>query len=308
MCAKRILTVGSTNIDFVLTTPYLPAPGETLRSGGEYSFTPGGKGANAAAAVAAFGADSVFCTRVGDDAYGDRMLRALEERGINTKYVRVDRREQTGLAVITVEKDGTNRIIVYPGANDKINLGDLEAAFTCYPDAVLLQFEINRDTVISAARLAADESIPLIVDAGPATPDFPLEKLERVEILTPNETETEILTGIRPDSLENCLRASMALCSRVATKYVVLKLGGRGCYVYDGKYCDIISPFDTNVVDTTAAGDIFTAALSAEYLRSGDIIASARFANAAGALAVSKRGSMNSVPTLAQVNELLANG
>ena len=92
------------------------------------------------------------------------------------------------------------------------------------------------------------------------------------------------------------------------TKYVVLKLGGRGCYVYDGKYCDIISPFDTNVVDTTAAGDIFTAALAAEYLRSGDIIASARFANAAGALAVSKRGSMNSVPALAQVNELLANG
>lgn len=308
MCAKRILTVGSTNIDFVLTTPYLPAPGETLRSGGEYSFTPGGKGANAAAAVAAFGGDSVFCTRVGDDAYGDRMLRALEERGINTKYVRVDRHEQTGLAVITVEKDGTNRIIVYPGANDKINLGDLEAAFTCYPDAVLVQFEINRGTVISAARLAADEAIPLIVDAGPATPDFPLEKLERVEILTPNETETEILTGIRPDSLENCLRASMALCSRVPTKYVVLKLGGRGCYVYDGKYCDIISPFDTNVVDTTAAGDIFTAALAAEYLRSGDIIASARFANAAGALAVSKRGSMNSVPTLAQVNELLANG
>ncbi len=236
------------------------------------------------------------------------MLRALEERGINTKYVRVDRHEQTGLAVITVEKDGTNRIIVYPGANDKINLGDLEAAFTCYPDAVLVQFEINRDTVISAARLAADESIPLIVDAGPATPDFPLEKLERVEILTPNETETEILTGIRPNSLENCLRASMALCSRVPTKYVVLKLGGRGCYVYDGKYCDIISPFDTNVVDTTAAGDIFTAALAAEYLRSGDIIASARFANAAGALAVSKRGSMNSVPALAQVNELLANG
>ena len=206
MCAKRILTVGSTNIDFVLTTPYLPAPGETLRSGGEYSFMPGGKGANAAAAAAAFGADSVFCTRVGDDAYGDRMLRALEERGINTKYVRVDRHEQTGLAVITVEKDGTNRIIVYPGANDKINLGDLEAAFTCYPDAVLVQFEINRDTVISAARLAADESIPLIVDAGPATPDFPLEKLERVEILTPNETETEILTGIRPNSFWGCWR------------------------------------------------------------------------------------------------------
>ena len=100
MCAKRILTVGSTNIDFVLTTPYLPAPGETLRSGGEYSFMPGGKGANAAAAAAAFGADSVFCTRVGDDAYGDRMLRALEERGINTKYVLWTATSRPGLPLL----------------------------------------------------------------------------------------------------------------------------------------------------------------------------------------------------------------
>lgn len=304
--AKRILVAGSSNIDFLLTTPYIPAPGETMISSGKYAFTPGGKGANAAVAAASLGAEVVFCSRVGDDAYGDRLIALFNERGIDTRYIKVDRMEQTGLAVVMLEKSGANRIIVYSGANMKISDTDIEDAFSVsYPDAVLTQFEIRPEAVISAAKCAADEGVPFFVDAGPANKDFPLEKLERVEIFSPNETETEILTGIRPSNLENCLRASIALCNRVDIKYVVLKLGNRGCYVYDGKYCDIVSPFDIPVVDTTAAGDVFTAALTAEYLRTGDILSSAKFANAAGALAVSKLGAVNSVPTLEDVRALL---
>ena len=204
-----------------------------------------------------------------------------------------------------LEKNGANRIIVFSGANNKISDSDVEAAFSSYPDAVLTQFEIRPEAVINAARLANDEGLPLFVDAGPANADFPLEKLERVEILSPNETETEILTGIRPNNLENCLRASMALCNRVDIKYVVLKLGSRGCYVYDGKYCDLVSPYEVPVVDTTAAGDIFTAALTTEYLRTGKILDAAKFANAAGALAVSKLGAVNSVPTEEEVRALM---
>lgn len=303
--AKRILVAGSSNIDFLLTTPYIPAPGETMISGGKYAFTPGGKGANAAVAAKAMGADVVFCSRVGDDAYGDRLIALFNERGIDTRYIKVDRLEQTGLAVVMLEKNGANRIIVFSGANKKISDSDVEHAFSSYPDAVLTQFEIRPDAVISAARLAADEGLPFFVDAGPADANFPLEKLERVEVFSPNETETEILTGIRPNNLENCLRASIALCNRVDIKYVVLKLGERGCYVYDGKYCDLISPYDVQVVDTTAAGDVFTAALTTEYLRTGDILASAKFANAAGALAVSRLGAVNSVPTLEDVRKLM---
>lgn len=305
--AKRILVAGSSNIDFLLSTPYIPAPGETMISSGKYAFTPGGKGANTAVAAASFGADVVFCSRVGDDAYGDRLIELFKNRGLDTRNVRVDRLEQTGLAVVMLEKNGANRIIVYSGANAKINDVDVEDAFTTsYPDAVLTQFEIRPEAVIAAAKCAADESVPLFVDAGPANRDFPLEQLERVEIFSPNEVETEILTGIRPNNLENCLRASIALCNRVDIKYVVLKLGSRGCYVYDGKYCDIISPFDVPVVDTTAAGDVFTAAITTEYLRTGDILASAKYANAAGALAVSKLGAINSVPTDEDVRSLLS--
>lgn len=303
--AKRILVAGSSNIDFLLTTPYIPAPGETLISGGKYAFTPGGKGANAAIAAKAMGADVIFCSRVGDDAYGDRLIALFNERGIDTRYIKVDRLEQTGLAVVMLEKSGTNRIIVFSGANSKICDTDVEAAFSAYPDAVLTQFEIRPDAVIAAARTAAYEGIPFFVDAGPADAEFPLAKLEQVEIFSPNETETEILTGIRPNNLENCLRASIALCNKVDIKYVVLKLGERGCYIYDGKYCDLISPYDVPVVDTTAAGDVFTAALTTEYLRTNDIISSAKFANAAGALAVTKLGAVNSVPTLEEVRKLI---
>ncbi len=303
--AKRILVAGSSNIDFRLETPYIPAPGETMLSSGDYAFTPGGKGANAAVAAAAMGADVIFCSRVGDDAYGDNLIKLFGEKGIDTRYIKVDRTEQTGLAVVMLEKSGANRIIVYGGANRKISDSDVEAAFSSYPDAVLTQFEIRREAVIAAAKCAAYDGIPLFVDAGPATPDFPLGKLERVEVLSPNEAETEILTGIRPNNLENCLRASIALCNKVDVKYVVLKLGARGCYVYDGKFCDLISPVEVPVVDSTAAGDVFTAALTAEYLRTNDILAAARFANAAGALAVSKKGAISSVPTLEDVRKIL---
>lgn len=304
--AKKILVVGSSNIDFLLSTPYIPAPGETILSNGDYAFTPGGKGANAAIAAKSMGCDVVFCTRVGNDTYGEKLKTLFKDRGLQSQCIITDRFEQTGLAVVMRETDGMNRIISFNGANKKISDADVENAFGCCPDAVVTQFEIRPEAVIAAAQNAAADGVPLFLDAGCAKSDFPLEELQQVEVFSPNEVECEILTGIRPNSLENCLRASIALCNRVKIKYVVLKLGARGCYVYDGKFCDLISPYDVPVVDTTAAGDVFTAALTAEYLRTNDIIEAARFANAAGALTVSKAGAIMSVPTLEEVRALMA--
>lgn len=304
--AKKILVVGSSNIDFLLSTPYIPAPGETILSNGDYAFTPGGKGANAAIAAKSMGCDVVFCTRVGNDTYGEKLKTLFKDRGLQSQCIITDRFEQTGLAVVMRETDGMNRIISFNGANKKISDADVENAFGCCPDAVITQFEIRPEAVITAAQNAAADGVPLFLDAGCAKSDFPLEELQQVEVFSPNEVECEVLTGIRPNSLENCLRASIALCNRVKIKYVVLKLGARGCYVYDGKFCDLISPYDVPVVDTTAAGDVFTAALTAEYLRTNDIIKAARFANAAGALAVSKAGAIMSVPTLEEVRALMA--
>ena len=135
--AKRILVAGSSNIDFRLATPYIPAPGETILSSGKYNFAPGGKGANAAVAAASLGADVVFCSRVGDDAYGDRLVALFGEKGIDTRYVKVDKTEQTGLSVILTEKNGANRVITHSGANSKISDIDVEAAFSCCRSAAV---------------------------------------------------------------------------------------------------------------------------------------------------------------------------
>jgi ribokinase len=247
----------------------------------------------------------LFCARVGDDAYGDRLINIYRENDIDLRFVKTDKLEQTGLAVVMLEKGGANRIVVYPGANRRINDGDIESAFYAYPDAVITQFEIGDAAVIQTARVANTEGVPFIVDAGPARRDFPLAKLEQVEIFSPNENETEILTGIRPTTLDDCLKASIALMNAVDIKYVVLKLGARGCYIYDGKYCDIISPYDVQPIDTTAAGDAFTAALTNEYLRTGDIITAARFANAVGAMTVTKVGAIASLPTRKEVEKFI---
>ena len=306
MASKRLLTVGTANIDFLAKTHYVPSRGETMISEGEYSFVPGGKGANAAVAAARLGSEVVFCTRVGDDAYGDRLLRIYAENNVDSRYIKVDRAEQTGLAIVMLEKTGDNRIIVFPGANRNINDTDIENSFLSYPDAVLTQFECGEKQVITTARLAADENLPLFIDAGPAIPDFPLSKLRQVEVFSPNETETAVLTGIRPNTPDDCLRAAIQLSNKVDIKYVVLKLGERGAFIYDGKYCDIVEGYEVNAIDTTAAGDAFTAALAVEYMRTGDIYRAVKYGNAVGALTATKVGALNSLPKEAEVRQFMS--
>lgn len=305
MVEKKILVVGSANIDFLLKTSYVPKEGETLVSDGAYCFVPGGKGANAAVAAARLGADVSFCTRVGDDAYGDRLIAIYRENGIAMGDVTVDKNAQTGLAVVMLEQNGSNRIIVYPGANSNISREDIDASFYSRPDIVVTNCEISEDSVTYLARRCREKDIPLVLDFGGARRGFPLNSLGGVEIISPNESETLALTGIKPDSLDDCLRACIKLCAAVPCKYVVLKLGERGCYIYNGKYCRMCTPYPISCVDSTAAGDAFTAAMAYMYIKSGDITAACNFANAVGALTVSKVGAITSLPTMDEVTRFV---
>lgn len=304
---KRLLVVGSANIDFFIETPHIPRQGETLLSDGKYMLSPGGKGANSAMAAAKLGDTEVaLCARLGDDNYGEQLKRYFTLNGVNSRYIVTDKVEQTGSAFVMVEGDGTNRIVVFKGANKRLCPSDVDEAFKCCPDGVLVQFEGGQDAVAAAAVRAHKNGQPLFVDAGAATKDWNLSAIPACEIFSPNETETEVLTGIRPASPADCLKASITLCNRIDIKYVVLKLGSRGCFVYDGKYCDLVSSYDVNAVDTTAAGDAFTAAIAVEYMRTGDIIRSAKYANAAGALTVTRRGAMASLPTGDEIRAFLS--
>ncbi len=298
---RRILVVSSANMDFVQRVAKLPAAGETVVEENTYSYVPGGKGANSAVTFARLGGDSVFCTRIGRDDNGDRLLELYKNEGIDTRFIVRDRELSTGLASILVEDDGTNRIIVYPGAGTRLTEDDVEEAFNCYPDGVFVQLEAPDEAVIAAARFAREREIPLFVDAGPVHEGFDLSALEKAEVVSPNETECFALTGIMPDSVENCLRAAIRIASMIETSYVVLKLGRRGCFVYDGKYYHIIPAHKVQTVDTTAAGDVFTAALTYAYLQRGDILEGARFATIAAAISVTRAGASSSVPTLKEV-------
>lgn len=300
----RILVMSSANMDLMLRMRTLPRPGETVVEE-KYAYIPGGKGANAAVAAARLGADCVFCTRLGNDINGKLLREFYHDNHIDTRFITVDPEARTGLAAVMVEQNGANRIVVYPGANARIEPSDADDALSCLPDALFLQMEIAPETVIYASERAKYKCIPVFVDAGPAKKDFPLEKLQNVEIFSPNEVETEIFTGIRPDTMQNCMKACMALQKRVKAKYYVLKLGERGAYLYDGKFYQFVAAYDVKAVDTTACGDAFSAALTLEYLRSGNISRAVEFANIVGALTVMRAGAASSIPTEARVRDFI---
>ena len=297
----RILVVSSANMDFVQRMARLPSAGETVVEDETYSYIPGGKGLNSAVTFAHLGGDTVLCSRVGRDANGDRLCEFFAGEGIDTRFVCRDKNLPTGLASVMVEADGANRIVVYPGAARALCADDVEEAFTSYPDGVFVQTEIPAEAVIAASRFAKEKNIPFFLDTGSIGPNFPLGELYGAEIISPNETECFAMTGITPDSVENCLRACIRIASVTETKYIVLKLGHRGSFVYDGKYYNLIPAHKVQAVDTTAAGDVFTAALSYAYLQRGDILESARFATLAAAVCVTREGASSSVPTLRDV-------
>lgn len=307
MAFKKILVVGSANMDLSMNMYKVPEVGETLIDDGGVAYIPGGKGANAAVALTKLGADCYFCAKVGADLHGQKLYQYYKELGINTSYLKVDRETPTGLAVVMKESDGNNRIVVYPGANGNLTVDNINEAFECAPDALYIGFEIPFQIALAAARIASSRGIPIFVDAAPAGKDYPLESLPMVEVFSPNETETETFTGILPQGTDSALRAALALYKRVKAKYIVIKQGDRGAFVYDGKHFFVIPSIRIGkAVDTTAAGDAFTAALAVEYLNNGANIRNAvKFGVAAGAITVTRKGAASSIPTGDEVRALI---
>ena len=304
---KKILLVGSANMDLSMNVYKMPSQGETLLDDGGVAYTPGGKGANSAVAFAKLGAESVFCTKLGRDAHGQRLYNYYKECGVNTSYIKVDPDSPTGLAVVIKEADGSNRIIVYPGANKTLNNDNVIEAFGSHPDALYIGFEIPFPMAVAAAKIARANNVPIFVDAAPASKEYTLEALPEVEIFSPNETETFEYTGVMPKGTDSCLKAAYSLFQKVKAKYIVIKLGARGAFFFDGKHFDLVPAYRADaVVDTTAAGDTFTAAMTLEYLRTSNIREAIKYGAAAAAISVSRNGAGTSVPTAEEVREFMA--
>ena len=290
----RSAVVGSINMDIILNMNKVPEVGENVL-GKDYGYANGGKGANQAVGLSRLGAKVKMIGKVAEDENGKTLLNNLTANGVDISSVAVNG-SQTGLAAIMIDGEGRNRIVVYEGANAEINANEACASIEDI-DLLLLQFETNEDVVCSCVNKAVSKGIVTVIDCGPAK-NFNLERMQGADIISPNESETFALTGIMPDSDESALEASKILLNRSKAKYAVLKLGEKGCSVYDGNKFRIIPAYPSDVVDTTAAGDCFTAAMALEYMRSGDIYAACDFGNKAGSYAVSVMGAQNSMPTL----------
>lgn len=292
----KILMVGSIMIDLILQMPRVPRPSESIL-GTKYSNAGGGKGSNSAVAAAKVGGEVSVCGTLGQDANGEALLGMLKDVNIDTSHITLKEGSNTGMAVIMLEEDGMNRIAIYTGANNETTPEQVEKAFEDGEyDALMMQLEIPLEANIRAFELAKARGMITCLDAGPAQ-DYPIEKFEGITILSPNETETDALVGILPVDDETCLAASKILKERSNCKYVVLKMGDKGSYIYGEEIAEMVPTFKVDAVDPTAAGDCFTGVLVKKFAETGDIVAAAGYASAAAAISVQHLGAQPSLPT-----------
>ena len=289
----RAAVAGSINMDIILNMERVPAVGENVL-GTAYGYACGGKGANQATGLARLGAKTKMIGKVAADSNGEKLLENLRKNNIDISCVSTEG-SQTGMAAILIDGEGKNRIVVYEGANAEIDPAEAADAVNGI-DLLLVQFETKEEVVTECVNRAVAKGITTVIDCGPAK-QFSLEKMQGATILSPNESETKALTGISPDDDASILKASEVLFERSRARYIVLKLGSRGCSVFDGETLRIMPAYESKVVDTTAAGDCFTAAMALEFLRSGDIYAACDMGNKAGSIAVSRMGAESSMPT-----------
>jgi len=299
----RIVVVGSSNTDMIIKLDRIPQPGETIL-GGEFSTAAGGKGANQAVAAARAGGDVTFVARVGRDMFGEQALAGFLRDRIDVQYVTRDKAAPSGVALIFVAKDGENSIAVAGGANARLCPNDVKKAkgSIVRASAVVMQLETPLETVQAAAELAFRAGAPVILNPAPAR-DLPDKLLKRISILTPNETEAELLTGIAVTDEKTASRAAEKLRSRgVGT--VIVTLGARGAFVAAASVRELVSGFRVKAVDTTAAGDVFNGALAVALGEGRTLLEAVRFANAAAAISVTRLGAQPSAPDRKEIESL----
>lgn len=299
-----IVVIGSSNTDMIVKAGHLPLPGETVL-GGQFFTAQGGKGANQAVAAARLGGQVTFVAKVGEDQFGDAAIENYLKDGINTQYVTKNPDAASGVALILVDGKGENSIAVASGANAELSEKDIDEAGEIIRSAaiVLMQLESPMDTVLYAARMAYESGAKVILNPAPAA-SIPMELYRYLYAVTPNETESELLTGVKVTDENSALKASEVFIGR-GVRRVVITMGSKGAFVNDGDKSYMVSARKVKAVDTTAAGDTYNGAMCVALAEGKTLRESLEFATKASAIAVTRMGAQPSIPTREEVDSTI---
>lgn len=302
---KRLVVIGSLNMDLVVRAPRAPVDGESL-VGTDFARYPGGKGANQAVAAARLGCEVFMAGMVGADSFGDELVKVVAENGVDTTHIKRNPQVSTGVALITVEDSGNNRAVVVPGANRTFGTADLRAMedVIASADMVLMQLEMDLEMIGEALDLAEEKGVPVILNPAPYH-DLHESVLKKATYLTPNETEAEGFSGLEITDLDTAFQAAEYLHRR-GMQNVFVTLGGAGVIWVGAEGRLHVPAYEVKAVDTVAAGDCFNAALACALMEGKSIEEALHFANAAAALSVSRKGAIPSLPTRAEVDRFLS--
>ena len=288
---KHIVVVGSTNTDMVVRSSHLPKAGETVL-GGEFMMLPGGNGANQAVTIARLGGKVHFITKLGNDIFGAQSKLNLEKEGVLVDYVFCDDVHPSGVALISVDDNGENSIVVAPGANAQLGIDEVNKAKSC-------------TTVESVKQMALNMNKKVILNPAPAC-HLPDAVLNGLYLITPNHNEVEILTGFTISDEHSCEKASQYLKNK-GVQNVIITLGSKGAYLSSEAFSGMINTIEFNVVDTTGAGDAFNGSIAFALSQDMNLESAVRYANLVAGLSVTKLGAQASVPYPSELEMELKN-
>lgn len=297
----QVLVVGSLNMDLLIQSPRLPKPGETLL-GCRYASKHGGKGANQAYAAAMLGSSVAMLGCVGDDRFGSSLIGKLQEAGVDTGFIGAQHEKTTGTAFVMTDSEGNNSIIVIPGANELCTAEYVHRNRELFQqaDCVLLQLEIPIDGVIEGVRLAKEYGKRVILNPAPARSDIPADILCMVDVLTPNETELALLTGIDTDTTEKIEHAARILLEK-GVGSVVVTLGEAGAMLVTAERTCLFPARRVKAIDSTGAGDCFNGVIAALLAVGTELEEAIRVANAAASISTTREGAMCSMPSQKEI-------
>lgn len=292
---KKIIVIGGSNVDMVVRTSHLPAPGETIL-GGEFFMNQGGKGANQAVAIKRLGGNLIFMAKLGNDVLGRQSVGYFKKEGIDTRYIALDEDSASGVALISVDDHAENSIVVASGANMLLNEQDVDKMLEemCEGDILLMQLEIPLQTVEYAARKAFGKGVKVVLNPAPAR-SLPKELFRHLYMVTPNRIEAEMLTGIKIANDADVEKVAEEICA-MGVKNVIITLGSKGCLIREEGVSYRIDAFKVEPVDTTAAGDTFNGALCVGLSEGMDLKQAAVMASKASSIAVTRMGAQSSIP------------